>query len=59
MHYEYGQCWDELEEKAYDDGSMDAYFGGHGYYEGCSGVCEDIYEDAYYEGYWDYGGEDY
>lgn len=53
-HYEYGKCWDELEDRAYDDGYRDAEYGGHSYYDpDCTGVCEDIYEDAYEEGLYD------
>ena len=55
VHYEYGKCWDELEDRAYEDGARDGANGnGHSYYDpNCTGVCEDIYEDAYEEGYYD------
>lgn len=55
VHYEYGKCWDELEDRAYEDGARDgANDNGHSYYDpNCTGVCEDIYEDAYEEGYYD------
>ncbi len=54
VHYEYGKCWDELEDRAYEDGYRDAMNGNHSYYTpGCTGQCEDIYEDAYYDGYED------
>ena len=52
VHYEYGKCWDDLEDRAYENGYRDAMNGGHAYYDpDCTGHCEDIYEDAYYEGY--------
>ncbi len=54
VHYEFGECWDKIEEQAYDDGYLDgSYDAGHIRYTGCSGVCADIYEDAYEEGYYD------
>ena len=59
LHYEEGQCWDEVEEEAYSAGYLDATDGsGHMRYTGCSGICEDIYADAYDEGYYD-GENDY
>lgn len=52
VHYEYGKCWDELEDRAYEDGYRDAMNGSHSYYDpDCTGHCEDIYEDAYYDGF--------
>lgn len=58
VHYEYGSCWDELEDRAYDDGRFDSVYGNWGGAynppDDCTGVCLDIYEDAYYEGYGDY-----
>ena len=55
LHYSYGKCWDELEDRAYEDGYRDGMNGnGHSYYDpGCTGICEDIYEDAYEEGNYD------
>lgn len=57
IHYEAGQCWDEIEDKAYEDGQWDRDFGnyGGGYNppDGCTGICEDIYDEAYTEGYWE------
>ena len=54
VHYEFGECWDEIEEQAYDDGYLDASYGaGHIRYTGCSGICADIYEEAYEKGYYD------
>ncbi len=54
-HYEFGRCWDDIEDEAYESGMRDKYYG----YEGgnyappsdCVGICEDIYEDAYYQGW--------
>lgn len=58
FHYEAGRCWDEIDDKAYDDGYFDGRYGsvGSGYNppEDCTGLCLDIYEDAYYEGLWGY-----
>lgn len=58
IHYEFGRCWDDIEDEAYSNGLWDKNFGdlGGGYNlpDDCTGVCEDIYEDSYYEGYYDY-----
>lgn len=58
IHYEYGRCWDDLEDEAYDAGRWDSSYGYYGdsYYEsdGCDDLCQDIMEDAYDEGYYDY-----
>lgn len=58
IHYEYGRCWDDLEDKAYDAGRWDGSYGYYGdsYYEGdnCDDLCQSIMEGAYDEGYYDY-----
>ncbi len=58
VHYEYGRCWDNLEDEAYDAGRWDGSYGYYGdsYYESdnCDDLCQDIMEDAYDEGYYDY-----
>ncbi len=58
IHYEYGRCWDDLEDAAYDAGRWDGNYGSYGnsYYESddCDDLCQDIMEDAYEEGYYDY-----
>lgn len=58
IHYEYGRCWDDLEDQAYSSGQWDRLFGTEGddYNppDWCTGVCADIYEYSYYEGYDDY-----
>lgn len=58
IHYEYGRCWDDLEDEAYDAGRWDGSYGYYGdsYYESddCDDLCQDIMEDAYDEGYYDY-----
>ena len=60
-YYEYDRCWDDVIEKAYEDGYQDAYYGHHSYYQECEGVCFDIYDEAYEKGYYygrlEYGGE--
>ena len=55
----YGKCWDDVLEQAYEDGTMDAYLNENGYignphYQGCEGVCTDIYDDEYWKGYYYY-----
>jgi len=55
VHYEAGQCWDEIDDEAYESGRWDKDFGhyGGGYNppEDCTGICADIYDEAYTEGY--------
>lgn len=54
-HYEAQQCWDEIEDEAYEKGQWDrdfgSYGGGYNPPDGCTGICEDIYDEAYTQGY--------
>lgn len=57
-YYQSGRCWDDVIEQAWEDGYMDAYYGGHSYYRDCDGECADIYEEAYERGNY-YGNLEY
>ena len=58
-YVKYGKCWDNVLEQAYEDGTLDAWlnedgFLGYPHYQGCEGVCADIYDDEYWKGYYYY-----
>lgn len=58
-YVKYGKCWDSVLEEADNDGARDAYLNEDGYfgnpnYQGCKGVCADIYEDVYWKSYDNY-----
>ena len=58
-YVKYGKCWDNVIEQADNDGAMDAYLNEDAYfgnpnYQGCEGVCADIYEDVYWKSYDNY-----
>lgn len=58
VHYESGQCWDEIEDEAYENGRWDkdfgSYGGGYNPPANCTGICKDIYDEAYMQGYEDW-----
>ena len=61
-YYRYGKCWDDVIERAAEDGAMDGWLFGsdydrYSYYDGCEGVCTDIYEDSYWDARMEYGGK--